>query len=796
VAVPTRIVAIGASAGGLESLEHLFRAVPPDTGMAFVVIQHLAPDFKSQMAELLARQTKMRVTMATEGVAIESDHIYLLPPAKQMIVQGERLLLTDRPPSSFLLPIDTFFRALAQDVGDRAVAVVLSGTGSDGSRGVVDVKDAGGLVLVESGSAKFDGMPQAALATGVVDLARTAHELGQVLATLPAPEDYVGESVVEDLSPSESILALLHERYGIDSTFSRTGTVARRILRRVNLTRVPSVEDYVARLRSTPAELDTLYRDLLIGVSHFFRDPEAFEALEREVVPKILDVVGADEDLRVWVAGCATGEEAYTVAMVFLDAIAARRGTQRLRVLATDVHPGSLEIAAKGVYAPEQTINVSAERIERYFTSEDGMHRVAPALRQVVMFTRHDVTRDAPFTKVQLITCRNMLIYLQPPAQKTVLSLFHFGLAPNGYLMLGASENAAPLAEELISIDNRWRLFQKRRDVPLVTELKLPGSQLGSSGVEGSDTALLGLYDQLLDMFMPPGFLIAESRELVDSFGGAERLLRARSRRPSKHILELVDGELRIAIGGALHRVFKDGVAVSYTHVPIELDGQARATVVARPVPSSHRGPRHAIVTLKDIVRGAEAADSAPPVTELADTQQRLDLATTQLALSNEQLQAANEELQSANEELQSSNEELQSVNEELFTVNAEHQRQIGELRELSDDVLQLLEGSDVGTLLLDDELRIRRFTSRVAPLFRFRDVDTGRQLADFAHTLERPQLLEDIAQVKRTGEPLALELSAADGHRYFLRISRIAGGIALTIIDVTLLDASRSTSR
>lgn len=787
---PTRIVAIGASAGGLDSLEQLFAMVPPSTNMAFVVIQHLSPDFHSMMDELLARHTEMQVRMASNGLQIEPNQIYVLPPRKQMIVRGRRLVLTDRAPNAFQLPIDTFFRALAQDVGDQSVAVVLSGTGSDGSRGIVDIKNAGGYVLAESvASAKFDGMPHAAIATGLVDVQRTPRELGRLLGSLPPVEaELVDDQAPADLSPAESILALLHERFGIDFTRYRTTTVGRRILRRITLARVPSIEDYVDRLRSTPVELDALYRDLLIGVTQFFRDPEAFEALETAAVPAILDAVPVGEDIRVWIAACATGEEAYTVAMIFLDALAARGRPPRVRVIASDAHERSLDVAATGLYSAEQVANVSEDRLRRYFTLEGPSYRVTAALRQTVMFTRHDLTRDPPFTRIHLITCRNMLIYLQPAAQRGVLSVFHFGLAPNGYLLLGASENATALGEELTPIDARWRLYRKQRDIELSPEV----ARRSPPATEESGGGLIALYDHLLDMFMPPGFLVDENRTLVDSFAGAERILRTRARRPSRNLLELLEGELRMVVGGALQRVFKDGTPARYTNVPVDLDGPATATVVARAVRGGTRGVRHAVVTLNDMVRGDRVAVEAPPTTDLAAAREQLQFASSQLETSNEALQATNEELQSANEELQSANEELQSLNEELFTVNTENQRQLGELNALHTDVLHLLDDSDVGTLFLDRELRIRRFTARIAPIFRFELNDTGRHLADFAHTLVRPQLLSEIAEVERTGTPVATEIVDESNHRYFLRIVRMKDGVILTLIDITALDAAR----
>ncbi|MBC7975132.1 MAG: hypothetical protein H7138_09120, partial [Myxococcales bacterium] len=722
-----RIVGIGASAGGLEALEQLFDALPPDTGMAFIVIQHLSPDFRSLMDELIARHSEMPVVVAGDNMPVCANHIYLMPPRKQMIIRDRHLVLTDKEPQAFTLPIDTFFRSLAQDVGEQAVAVVLSGSGSDGSRGVVEVKRAGGLVLAETAaSAKFDSMPLSAAATGVVDHCHSPRDLARVLCGLPPREIAPDTAMLSEDPAMDAVLRLLRDHFGIDFSLYKTTTVGRRIQRRVDLMRLGGLSSYVDHVKTDPEELNSLYQDLLIGVTQFFRDPEAFERLEQEVIPALLDRLPNlpnDEELRVWVAGCATGEEAYSLAILFWEAFAARSRPVRLKMLATDVHQGSLEHAGAGVYGDEQLQFVSPKRLQRFFTKRSSGYQVSQDLRQLIVFARHNVTKDAPFTKMNFISCRNMLIYFQPQPQRTVLSLFHFGLASGGVLFLGASETPGALTDEFISIDDHWKIYRKRRDVQLLSQVRLPLHRqharrpmpIDVLRSHAPDPLILQTYDQLLDRFMPPGFLVDEDGGLIDSFAGAEKLLKVRRRRPSSHLLDLIDDELRPVVSGAIQRAVKERTAVAYSGVrmPAGEGGgeEQRATLTAEPLlPSrtgSRTGARHVLVTFQGIAAHRTVTVQQPeptPIpanqasrehldtleTELAYTRETLQATIEELETSNEEMQATNEELVASNEELQSTNEELHSVNEELYTVNAEYQQKISELRELNTDMAHL----------------------------------------------------------------------------------------------------------
>jgi two-component system CheB/CheR fusion protein len=567
-AEPLYVVGIGASAGGLEALERFFKAMPESTGMAFVVIQHLSPDFRSLMDELLARHTRLEIHRVTDGMPVEPDSIYLLPPKKEMIISDGRLLLTDKEPQQDLsLPIDHFFRSLAQDAGDRAVAIVLSGTGSDGSRGIRDVHEAGGLVLAQRPeTAQFDGMPRNACETGVVAGVLAPEEMAEELVAHAARARTSLDPAQRATAGVDAIFKLLRDEYGIDFSYYKPNTVERRIDRRLTLNQCFDIEGYVERLRRDPEERNALYRDLLIGVTRFFRDREAFDRLEREVVADLIARRRPEEEVRVWVAGCATGEEAYSLAILFDERFRAAGRPPNVKIFASDVHRASLDVASAGVYAEDNLAEVSPARLQRYFVRKGHGYQVASELRQMLVFAVHNVIKDAPFTKLDLITCRNLLIYFQPPVQKKVVSLFHFGLRTGGMLFLGPSESTGELAEEFEDLDPHWKIYRKRRDIRLPSDMRLPLSQPVhlrttpplAQGAQPFDTTLAAAYDRLLDRYMPSGVLVSDRRGLVHSFGDVSRYFAFPRGRATMDVLELVKDDLRLPLAGALQRAAKD----------------------------------------------------------------------------------------------------------------------------------------------------------------------------------------------------------------------------------------------
>jgi two-component system CheB/CheR fusion protein len=809
-----RVVGIGASAGGLESLERLFTHLPADTGMAFIVLQHLSPDFRSLMDELLGRRTAMRIRQAETDMPVEPNTVYLLPPMKEMIIRQRKLLLNDKDPRVALtLPIDLFFRSLGQDVGERAVAVILSGSGSDGSRGVQEISRMGGVVFCESpDTAQFNGMPLSTMRTGVVEQVLPPEEIAAAIVALGRKSDAQSSEPLpspDDERGVDAIVRLLREEYAIDFSHYKASTVVRRIERRLALNRSLDIEMYVEQLRGDPRELSSLYEDLLIGVTRFFRDDDAFATIEQRVIPELLDRVPPEEQIRVWVPGCATGQEAYSIAILLHEALSLRRRPINVKILATDVHKASLEIASAGIYSEEQVAGISHDRLERFFTLKPNGYQISQTLRESIVFAPHNLIRDAPFTKLDLITCRNLLIYFQPHAQKTVLTLFHFALKPGGVLFLGSSESPGGLLDEFDTIDEHAKVYRKRRDIGLPRDLRLPlprstaAPRPGPTPLPrgGVNPQLVAVYDRLLDRFMPPSFLVDENGYLIDTFGGIGALLKIRMRRPTQALSEMLPDELRTVVSGALHRVRRDAESVRYPGV--QLPGHStRFSVIAEPIRDVHGNLTHVLVSFADVEGDVSHAPvlippfgdvptprliGETPATEpgdgisldriraleeeLAYTKEHLQSAIEEHEASNEELQATNEELIASNEELQSTNEELHSVNEELYTVNAEYQRKNLELQELNDDIEHLLNGTDVATMFLDRQMCIRKFTPRIAETFRVIPQDIGRPLHTFAHDLSHGPLFPDIERVLREGVTVEAQTWDKRQRCYFLRI-------------------------
>ncbi|HEY0468400.1 MAG TPA: CheR family methyltransferase, partial [Polyangiaceae bacterium] len=628
------------------------------------------------------------------------------------------------------------------------------------------------------------------------------------------------EKPVESDQGMSAVYRMLEKEFGIDFTHYKPSTITRRIERRLQLARVDDIEQYVKKLSDEHQELDVLYRDLLIGVTRFFRNEEAFEILEKEVLPELLATGSNDVPFRVWVAGCATGEEVYSLAII-LNELTAETG-RPFKIFATDVHQGSLEQATRALYDEEAVVNVSPERLKRYFLARGRSYQLVPEIRQAVVFAHHNVVKDAPFTRVDLVSCRNMLIYLQQPAQEKVLSRFHFALNRGGMMFLGPSESLGHLDHDFETINKQWRIYRKYSDSRVPFDRKAPhGPKPNSSraGVAASDalgqrglarhsvTQLLGTYDTLLDELMPPSLLVDDRGELVHSFGGATRFLKLRDGRHGLDAFDMVEPELRMVLIGGLQRALQSDTAIVFRGVHID-DEQYKVTV--RRV-SNKKGPgSHVLIVFESLA-------AAPPLVraeteidlrqvpreqlgaleaELSRTKENLQAATEELESSNEELQAANEELLASNEELQSTNEELQSVNEELYSVNAEYQRKIADLTELANDMDNLLSSTDIGTIFLDRQLKIRKFTPQIAETFNLLPGDVGRPIETFTYAVEHPELNEDLKRVLATGERVERELRDRHNRAFFLRILpyRAKGavdGVVITLIDVSGLKAA-----
>lgn len=820
----TVVVGIGASAGGLEALETLFDHLPADTQMAFVIVQHLSPDFDSMMEQLLQRRTKLPVHMIENEQAVEPGRIYLLPPKKEVIVSNDRLLLTDRLADEHLsYPIDNFFRSLAQNSDADSVGIVLSGTGSDGSRGIVDIHAAGGFVIAQDEeSAKFAGMPKRAMETGVVDLVVPPEEIGVALSNAQRNREASLSDAVAGRFPAavSPILNRLNERFQVDFVMYKTPAISRRIERRMMLTGETGLEKYAKRIAKDDFELERLYHDLLIGVTNFFRDEAVFRTLQQDVIPNLIGRLSVDEEFRVWTAGCASGEEPYSLAMIISEHLSMTCNPRPVRIFASDAHDGSLAIGSRGIYQADSLENVSVERRERFFVERsDGFH-ISPELRKMVVFTPHNVLRNAPFTRLDLITCRNMLIYLNPTSQKKILSLFHFGLRRGGALCLGLSESIGALSEEFSAINDSHRIYRKEREAKLVPDLFKSGSferirhaALPALAPSPNPTrGLLDVYDLLLGRHMPPSILVSSTHEVLHSFAGASKYLQQRDGRASTNIIDLVLPSLRASLLAAIRNVESsrqnasivakrpDGNTNGNAETGEESDRAVRMTVEMVDVAETtgfliHFGDAPAIVEDEDIleVRGSDSDQFEVVQQELHRTREELQNSAEQFQTANEELQSANEELTSSNEELQSTNEELHSVNEELYTVNGEHQRKIDELTELTADMDNLLNSTNIHTVFLDRGLFLRRFTPGVAEIFSFIPQDIGRQFAHFSYNLKTETLLADLREVLRTGQPFEREVRDTQHRWYLLRIlpyyaREVIDGVVLTLVDITSL--------
>lgn len=821
------IVGIGASAGGLEALEDFFREVSTNTHVAFVVVQHLSPDFPSMMDELLARVTSIPISVIANAMRIEPGQIYLLPANQEVVCAGGRLILSERSPNRELsYPIDQFLRSLADDAGDRAIAVILSGTGTDGARGIVHIHDNGGVVISqEPSSAKFDGMPRAAYDTGVVDLVAVPSNMPSAISnytlnpvstrTLASP---LHQSPRME-GPIYTALHLLKAHCGVDFTDYKTTTIGRRIQRRALLSHHPDLDVYVEALKKDPSEVKRLYQDLLIGVTSFFRDQEVFAQLEEKVIPKLMEGLGPLDEFRAWTAGCASGEEAYTIAILIHEYLERTGESRPAKVFATDVHEGSLQTASRGVYQEESLSRLTPERRERYFIHRsDGFH-VSGELRKMVVCVPHNMIRDAPFTRIDLVTCRNALIYFTPHAQNKALALLHFALKRHGVLCLGPSETLSELENEFSTIDEKAKIYRKSRDIPVPVVTGTPNvpSKLDMSRAipmtkqSAGTRDLFQAYDAVLNTFMPAGFLVAGNRDLIHVFEGGSRFLQAKDGRVSNDVLDHIHHDLRTTLATALRRHYELGQRAIYENIACEFEGEER------PIRLTVRRLKTAIeaeelffvqfeVQSKDVAT-APAVDtrdaSGANNDAVVEMEQELELARDslqstieQFQTTNEELQATNEQLIASNEELQSTNEELHSVNEELYTVNAEHQRKIEELTELTADMDNLLATTNVHTVFLDRELRIRRFTPGIAAAFNLIPQDVGRRIDSFTYNLVDADLLEEIEQVLHSESPFEREVCNRTDQWYLMRIlpyrsGRRVDGVVLTLIDITKLKAA-----
>ena len=820
------VVGIGASAGGLRALEEFFEHLPIDSGAAFVVIQHLSPDFKSLMKELLERRTRMAVYRVTDGMELEANSVYLIPPGKNLVLETGRLHLLEqeeRNRHGLNFPIDIFLESLAKHYVDRAIGVILSGTGSDGTRGLRAINEAGGFAMVQDPeTAEFDGMPRTAIATGVVDRVLPPQELAGLIYQLvrsrhtPDPVQTDAASVL-DADRLKRITGILAEHEQTDFSHYKTSTLSRRIQRRYLISGCPDFNDFIRLLESSPRERAALCHDLLISVTQFFRDRRAWDFLETHIVPQLIHRADPQEELRCWVTACATGEEAYSLAMLLDETITRANKPIRFKIFATDIDKVALEKADRGIYPLTITNEIEPERIERYFVRKDNALQVSRRLREKLLFAHHDLTKDAGFTRMKLISCRNVLIYLQSDLQQQVLRNLHFSLASNGILFLGEAETLGQIEPEFRALHAKSKIYQKCRDIRLPLPVKkieqhsrqlLPHSLTQNSERDRLEPLLNIAFSDFLAESRATCLLVDRDYKLLHTFNNTLGVLTIPTGRVTNDISQLISGELQLPLITALRRARRERASVSYSG--IKLDSEARSNNLKLKVTyyegSKQAADFFAIVIQEDVapqqVSGerfeadAEASQRILELEyELQQTRENLQAVIEELETTNEEQQATNEELIASNEELQSTNEELHSVNEELYTVNAEYQSKIEELTELNNDIDNLLRSTSIGVVFLDCHLNIRKFTPAATVAVNLTQVDIDRPLKHITHNLECPNLLSLIQDVIDSQETIDREVKLVEEDVYLLmRINPYLledgrlDGVAISFVEISEL--------
>ncbi|WP_373540487.1 chemotaxis protein CheB [Chamaesiphon sp.] len=840
------VVGIGASAGGLDAFRQLLSHLPTDTGMAFVLIQHLDPDHKSLLTEILARETIMSVFEVRDRMAVEPNCVYVIPPNTKMTIEQGLLKLTPRAQSRAMIkPVDTFFLSLAADLGSKAIAVVLSGGDGDGSRGLEAVKDAGGITFAQcEASAQVTSMPNTAVATGHVDFILSPQEIATELANIsrhPYIASPIPAKAVEVLGEKETamqvIFSLLRTATGVNFTQYKHATLMRRILRRMVIYKLENIDDYVTYLREHSAEVQALYEDILIHVTSFFRDPSAFKTLKTKVFPNIANQ-GADEPIRIWVAGCSTGEEAYSLAICLLEYLDNQPIKPPIQIYATDISNRTIDTARTGFYKYSAVADVSPERLQRFFVPVDDGYRIAKSIREMCVFARQNICSDPPFSKLDLISCRNVLIYLGAALQKKILPTFHYGLKPTGFLMLGSSETTGDSSNLFTAVDKKQKIYARklapaRLTIDLIsnTQTSKIVNSIPSDDPDWSDFDLQKEADRIvLKRLAPVGVVIDNDLEILHFRGQTSLYLEPAPGRASHNLLKMAKDSLKLELRSAVYQARQQNLVVSKENLQI-IDGEGTRQVNFDVIPLKTRGveERYFLILFQATLPAAmpqspggmltlNSADLTTPESvsspsELENARLKQELATTKEYLrsiieeqeaTNQDLRAANEEILSSNEEFQSSNEELetakeeiQATNEELNTINDELQRRNHEATQVSNDLENLISSTNIPSLVLDSDLCIRSFTPLAQSVLRLIPTDVGRPLWDLNHALTITDLESQIREVINTLKSTEQEVQDRDGHWYDLRIrpyrtldNKIDGAMVI-LIDIDALKRS-----
>ncbi len=814
------VVGIGASAGGLHPLEIFFTNLPNNPGAAFVVVQHLSPDFPTLMPELIQRRTLLEVKLIEDKMQLQPNCIYVLPPRHNVRVEQDYLRLQEDTGDQINYPINNFFYSLAKEWGEKVIGILLSGTGSDGTEGLQAISKKRGIALIQSPeTAQFTSMPSSAIPGDSLDqilspqdLAQTVYSLVHYSQNYPVSQVQPGDLIpVEQL---ERILAILSKYEQIDFSHYKISTISRRIINRFAVSQSPDLSQYIILLNKSESERKLLRQDLLISVTQFFRDSLAWTFMENQVLPQLIESLAPEQQLRVWVPACATGEEAYTLAILIDEAVQAAKKEITIKIFATDLDSKALEVASQGIYNESIKNDITPERLEKYFIYKSGSYQVKRNLREMLIIAPHDLTKNAGFSKMNFISCRNVLIYMQPQLQQQVLRLLHFSLASQGILFLGNSETLGELETEFIEIEQRWKIFRKRREIQL-TVIPLSQQPLLAPIITATPSNRnIFQFERILDSVFELCFteqrltcvLVNQDCKLVHIFHNGANLLCFPTGQPKLEITELVPTPLQLPLRTALHRAKRDQQNVLYTGINLTRNGINEVLNLKIAFPRKYPIVNEFMLILLEVETTSK--DESPRIEfevdiepsrqiaeleyELQQTRENLQTTIEELETTNEEQQATNEELLASNEELQSTNEELQSVNEELYTVNAEYQIKIQQLTELTTDIDNLLRSTNIGVIFLDNHLNIRKFTPMASNIINIRSSDINRPLSHFTHNLNCPNLVEILSDFVVHKIPIELEVvNHITGENLLMRVNIYRGennnnqGMVITFVNI-----------
>jgi two-component system CheB/CheR fusion protein len=820
------VVAIGASAGGLESIHMLFDDITESTNLSFIIIQHLSPDYKSLLVELVAKHTDMKVFEAVHDTEIERSCIYVIPPKKLMTVSGGRLQLTDkvvgdRGPNT---AIDHFFHSLANDKGEKAIAIILSGTGTDGTRGAEAIKAAGGIVIVQDPqTAKFDGMPRSAISSGVADCVLSPD---QMPAEINNHVQETPTSIFKKGKVDEDLLAeiyrLIHAQTGCDFQQYKLPTILRRIARRMFHHSFKLINEYADYLKIHPEECVQLNKEFLIGVTKFFRDPAAYEVIKQIVIPALVDNKPDGDIFKLWVSACSTGEEVYSLAIIIDDYLRMKNRQLEVKIFATDIDNDAIEKASKGLYPLTSAIDIPDKYLDHYFTTEEKGYCVIPRIRKQIVFARHNIISDPPFIKNDLVSCRNMLIYMNTALQKKVITTLHFSLNKGGYLFLGSSENISVKKESLEEADRKWKIYRKtEQDEAKPTAANGKGEypfyatnfQLSKSVVpqKGNGKGLTEEFREcLIEDFKFAAIYIDQTYEVKEAVGDYKRYISLPEHSLNLNLLKMIPADLGAVVGAGVRRAWRNQEKVHIPKARVREGDQTKFLHIVIKPGGKDGGSPYTLLTFGEAAEDSTGNKATTIVTdepmtgddeyitnlkfELKETKLNLQAAIEELETTNEELQSSNEELLSSNEELQSSNEELQSLNEELHTLNTEHQLKITELIELNDDLNNYFRSTDIGQIFLDSHLHIRKFNPSAVKLINLIETDTGRPFSNISTNIDNSTITGDIEQVLKTGIVVEKEITLTNGKVSLIKIypyirqDKRTDGVVLSFVDITAI--------